>query len=258
MLESLISTIKEAGDIFKEGYFSKKDVQFKGKKDLVTQFDIAVEKFLKQRFQKDFSNFDILAEESENGQISINNTIIIDPIDGTTNFVNKVPYCAISVGVYKDKKPYIGVVYNPILNELHYAQSGNGAYLNEQRIQVSSESTFQNALIATGFPYTSSESKEDLKWILEKMKNTLPKCQDIRRLGSASIDLCMVARGVFDGYYEIGLKPWDIAGGMIILQEAGGVISDIDNNDFEVLDDKCLVASNKHVHNQFLDILNGE
>jgi myo-inositol-1(or 4)-monophosphatase len=255
MLDELKCIIREAGGIFKDGYYKSKDIHFKGKKDLVTQYDVQVENFLKQKFQIAFSDFDILAEESNNGVYDINNTIIIDPIDGTTNFVNNVPFCAISVGVYRDKKPFIGVVYNPITDEMYYAQKNQGAFCNNEQIKVSDENIFQSSLIATGFPYTSNQ-EEDLSWILDKIKKVLPKCQDIRRLGSASMDLCMVAKGVFEGYYEIGLKPWDISAGMIIVQEAGGIISDIDNNDFDVISDGCIVASNSHIHKEFIYILN--
>ena len=247
--------ILEAGEIFKKGFYNLKNVSFKGKKDLVTEYDVAVENFLKDAFKKALPNFTIIAEESSNDIQEINNTIIIDPIDGTTNFVNGLPHCAISVAIYKDGEEYIGAVYLPILNEFFYAQKGKGAFLNDEKISVSKENDFQKSLIATGFPYTCGESKEDLDFIMDRMKKVLPNCQDIRRLGSASVDLCMVAKGVFEAYYEIGLASWDLAGGMIILKEANGMISDIDGNELNIFEHKCLVATNGQIHNKLLDII---
>lgn len=255
MKEKLIDIIKEAGEIFKEGYNSVKDITFKGEKDLVTQYDVAVENFLKEKFFKEFPDFNIIAEESNNENIEFNDSIIIDPIDGTTNFVNSVPHCAISVGIYKDKKPYIGIVYNPILDELYSAQKGQGAYCNGKRLKVSDDEKLETSLIATGFPYSSSNDKDDLNFVIENLKNILPKCQDIRRLGSAAIDLCMVARGTYEGYYEINLKAWDVSAGIIILQEAGGFVSNHLGDEYNMFRDKCIVASNSKVHKELLGLI---
>ena len=224
MKKELIKIIKDAGKILKEGFYTDKNISFKAKKDLVTQFDVAVEEYLKKKFSKKFKEFNIIAEESDNENIEFNNSIIIDPIDGTTNFVNGVPHTAISVGVYKNKKPYLAVVYNPILDELYTAKIGKGAYLNGKKLKVSSEDNFQKALIASGFPYSSSTNQDDLNDVIKKLKDILPLCQDIRRLGSASIDLCMVARGTFEGYYEMNLKAWDVSAGILILTDRKSVV----------------------------------
>ena len=255
MKEKLISIIKEAGEILKEGYYSKKDVNFKAKKDLVTKYDVGIENFLKQRFLKEFKEFNVIAEESDNSNIEFNNSIIIDPIDGTTNFVNQVPHTCISVGVYKNKKPFMGLVYNPILDELYEAKVGCGAFLNGQKIEVSKENDFQKALISTGFPYTSGTCENDLEDVVKKIKNILPKCQDIRRLGSAALDLCYVAKGVYEGYYEMNLKAWDVSAGIIILQEAGGKVSSLDNSDYELFQSKYIVATNAHIHSSLISNL---
>lgn len=221
MQKKLIQIIKKAGKILKKGYYSNKDVTFKAKKDLVTKYDVAVENYLKAKFTKKFKEFNIIAEESDNANIEFNDSIIIDPIDGTTNFVNGVPHTAISVGVYKNKKPYLAIVYNPILDELYEAKIGKGAFLNGKQLKVSDETELQKALLATGFPYTSGSNEDDLNDVVKKIKDILPLCQDLRRLGSASIDLCLVARGTFEGYYEMNLKPWDVSAGVLILSEAG-------------------------------------
>jgi len=256
MKDKLIQIIKEAGEILKDGYYSKKDVTFKAKKDLVTKYDVAVENFLKEKFSTEFSDFNVIAEESDNTDKIFSNSIIVDPIDGTTNFVNKLPHTAISVGVYKDKKPFIGIVYNPILDELYTAVVGEGAYCNGEKIEVSTENIFQKALLSTGFPYTSGTCEDDLNDVMKKMKIILPKCQDIRRLGSAALDLCYVAKGVYEGYYEMNLKAWDVSAGLIILQEAGGKVSNIDGNDYVLFENKYIVASNNHIHNDLIKNLN--
>jgi len=256
MKKELIKIIKKAGKILKKGYYSNKDVTFKAKKDLVTKYDVAVENYLKEKFTKKFKEFNIIAEESDNTNIEFNNSIIIDPIDGTTNFVNGVPHTAISLGVYKDKKPYLAIVYNPILDELYEAKIGKGAYLNGKQLKVSDETELQKALLATGFPYTSGSNEDDLNDVVKKIKDILPLCQDLRRLGSASIDLCLVARGTFEGYYEMNLKPWDVSAGVLILSEAGGKITNINGEEYNLFEDKYIVATNGKIHDELIKNLN--
>ncbi len=249
--------ILEAGKILKKGYFDIKKIDFKAKKDLVTQFDVEVENFLKDRFSKEFGNeFNIIAEESDNSNIEFNDSIIIDPIDGTTNFVNQVPHTAISVGVYKNKEAYMAFVYNPILDEFYYAKKDCGAFLNNEKISVSLENDFQKALMATGFPYSNSTNTDDLDDVIKKIKNVLPLCQDIRRLGSAAIDLCMVARGTYEGYYEMNLKAWDMSAGILILTEAGGKVTNLKNEKHDLFEDKYIVATNGKIHEKLISILN--
>ena len=252
MKDIFIQTIKEAGEILKEGYYNlDKNVSFKGKKDLLTKYDIAVEEFLKKQFQE--LPFNIIAEESQKGNFG--NSIIIDPIDGTTNFVNQLPFCAISVGVFQEKEPLYGFVYNPILDEFFFAEKNKGAFLNGKQIKVSTNSDFQRALISTGFPYSGAENQDDLAWVIERLERILPHCQDIRRYGSASLDLCYVAKGSYDGFYEINLNPWDVSAGSLIVQEAGGVISNEFGKPHDMFKDKCIVASNGKIHKEFLEYL---
>ena len=255
MKDKLLQIIKEAGTLLKEGYHSQKEITFKAKKDLVTTCDVAIENFLKDAFSKEFKEFNIIAEESNNDNIEFKDSIIIDPIDGTTNFVNQVPHTCISVGVYKNKQPYMGVVYNPILEELYFAQVGCGAYLNDEKIEVSTDDYLMTSLISTGFPYTSGSCEDDLNDVMKKMKNILPNCQDIRRLGSAALDLCYVARGTYEGYYEMNLKAWDVSAGIIILSEAGGKISNIDGETYTLFKDKYIVATNGFIHKKLLETL---
>ncbi len=255
MKEKLLVIINEAGKMLKEGYHSQKKITFKAKKDLVTTYDIAIENFLKEAFAKEFKQFNIIAEESNNENIEFKDSIIIDPIDGTTNFVNQVPHTCISVGVYKNRQPYMGVVYNPILEELYFAQVGCGAFLNDEPIKVSNDEDLMTSLISTGFPYTSGSCEDDLNDVIKKMKNILPNCQDIRRLGSAALDLCYVARGTYGGYYEMNLKAWDVSAGIIILSEAGGKISNEKGEVYRLFEDKYIVATNGCIHKELLETL---
>jgi len=243
--------IVKAGEIFKEGFYSSKEITLKGKKDLVTEYDVKIEEFLKEEFKK--FDYSIIAEESVKDEF--NNSIIIDPIDGTTNFAHQIPHCAISVGVYKNRKAVFAFVYNPVLNEFYTAVAGGGAYKNGKKINVSKNDYFQRALIATGFPYSSADSTEDLDFVIERLHKILPKCQDIRRLGSAALDLCYVADGRYEGFYEINLKPWDVSAGILILKEAGGKITNDRGGEFDMFGDKCIVASNTLIHTEFLNLL---
>jgi len=248
MIKEFIEIIKEAGGIFKEGFYKNLEIKNKGKKDLVTEYDVKIEEFLKEKFLK--YDYTIIAEESIKEEF--NNSIIIDPIDGTTNFAHHIPHCAISVGVYENKKAKFAIVYNPILNEMFYAEVGKGAYKNGVKINVSKFNNFQRSLIATGFPYSSAENKDDLNWVIDKLKKILPNCQDIRRLGSAALDLCYVAEGKFEGFYEINLKPWDVSAGILIVEEAGGTVSNEYGETYSMFEDKCIVASNGIIHKKFL------
>ena len=252
MLEEVIDIVKRAGDIFREGYYSKKDVNFKGKKDLVTKYDVAIEEFLVKEFKR-FDKFNIIGEETK--QEEFNNSFIIDPIDGTTNFVNGLPFCAISVGVYENKEAKYGIVFNPILDELFVGIKGKGAFKNGDRLKVSSNIDFQKALIATGFPYSGSDNMDDLNWVINSLKNILPACQDIRRYGSASLDLCYVASGVYDGFYEINLKPWDVSAGVLLVTEAGGSITNEFGEDYNIFTSRGIVATNRLIHNSLIEKL---
>ena len=255
-LNEFIEIVKKAGEIFKEGFEKKIEIESKGIKDLVTEYDIKIEKFLIKEFKNKFPEYSIIAEETT--QEDFNNSIIIDPIDGTTNFAHHIPHCAISVGVYENKNPKYGIVYNPILNELFYAKKDKGAFKNGKKLNVSNQDNLQRSLIATGFPYSSAENEDDLKWVINKLKHILPRCQDIRRLGSAALDLCYVAEGKYEGFYEINLKPWDVSAGILIVTEAGGRISNEYCNVYDMFEDKCIVATNGIIHTEIIEILSKE
>lgn len=252
-MQELKNIVKKSGALFKKGFYENKQITYKGAVDLLTEYDVAIEKELTAALAG--SGYEIVGEESWGGESLPKNAIFIDPIDGTTNFVHQIPFCAISVGVWEDGKPKYAAVYNPILEEFFWAEAGKGAYLNDEKIHVSAESELQKSLIATGFPHTKAEAGEDFLWVLKKMERVLPYTRDVRRLGAASVDLCYTAKGVFDAFYEINLKPWDTAAGVLVVTEAGGRVSDETGGEF-ALTSRGVVASGANVHDNFLKLLN--
>ncbi|MDM5272439.1 inositol monophosphatase family protein [Sulfurovum sp. zt1-1] len=250
-IDTLKQIALDAGKIVKEGYYSHKEVSHKGIVDLVTEFDVKTETFIINRLKKAFPDHTLVGEESHHGSYHYDKVIYIDPIDGTTNFIHGIPHLAISLGVWENGEPTLAVVHNPILDELFWAVKGEGAFCNGQRLEVSTQDTLQNALVATGFPYAKVNAGVEYHWVINCMTNLLPHIQDIRRLGAAAIDLCYLAQGKVEAFYEIDLKPWDVAAGILIVQEAGGQISNVDNKTYD-FDDKSIVASNGKVHTQLL------
>lgn len=253
MLKQISDIVLEAGEIVKTGFNSNKNIKYKGEVDLVTEYDVKTEEFLKEKLQKLFPDFKIIGEESNNNtnEYPNENVIFIDPIDGTTNFVHGVPFVAVSVGVITEKEGKYGVVYNPILDELYSAETGMGAYCNGTQIKVSSTPSLINSLIATGFPY----KKDNLPYLMKVLEQVLLHSRGIRRAGAASLDLCYTARGIYDLYYETRLKPWDMAGGLIIVREAGGIVTKLDGR-YHEMDSDSLIASNGLLHVEFLNLLN--
>jgi myo-inositol-1(or 4)-monophosphatase len=241
-----------AGPLFLEGYTQAKKITYKSAVDLVTDYDVKIELYLKEKLAAAFPEHTLVGEETSEGIIHPDKAIYIDPIDGTTNFVHGIPFCAISIGVWEGGKPVAGVVYNPVLDELFFAEKGKGAYCNDEALQVSGEETLERSLMATGFPYTKIEQGEDFRWAMNSIEAILPYTRDIRRLGSAALDLCYVARGTFEGYFEINLKPWDVAAGILMVKEAGGSVSRHDGQAY-TLDERTIVASNGRIQDAIVE-----
>jgi len=251
LLEALLASAKDGGEILKKGFYGSKNVEFKGEVDLVTEYDRAVEVCVVQSLSRLLPSLRIIGEEGAVVNPQGKLTAYVDPIDGTTNFVHGIPHTAVSIGVWDGSIPIAGVVYNPILDELFYAKIGYGAFCNGSKIAVSTTDNLTKTLVATGFPYTKTERGEDLKFVLDNLAKILPITRDVRRLGSASLDLCYTAKGIFDAYYEINLKPWDYAAGAIILMEAGGKVV---NERLEGLNmqERLIIASNSAIFDKFI------
>jgi len=253
-IEILKSIAKEAGEIVKEGYNSRKEITHKGVVDLVTQYDVATEKFILKELSKSFDDYKLIGEESHEGSYHYDKAIYIDPIDGTTNFVHGFPHLAISIGVWEEGVPMMSVVYNPILDEMFWSVAGRGAYLGDKRLSVSTQELLQQSLIGTGFPYAKVDRGVEYHWVIDSLTNLLPYIRDIRRLGAAALDICYLAEGRTDGFYEIDLKPWDVAAAILILLEAGGKLSNTKGGKFD-FDDKGIILSNSKIHKQLLEKL---
>jgi len=248
-----IDLAKLAGEEIMSLYGKIKDVKNKSSEiDLVTEADTNSEKIIIKSIKQKFPNHDILSEESENSILGSDFCWVIDPLDGTTNFVHKLPIFAVSIALQYKNQTVTGVVYNPVYNQCFHASLKNGARLNNLPINVSSTNILSSSLLATGFPYNKDEMWESS---FEIFKDFYFRNQGIRRLGAAALDLCFVAMGRFDGFYEFNLNPWDICAGELIVREANGKTSDWDGVSNTPFSGRRILASNKLIHTQMSDIL---
>ena len=225
----------------------------KGPGDFVTSADKRTEKILIEELQKAHPEYGIITEET--GIINKSNTKnrwIIDPIDGTFNFMNGIPQFAISVGYEEENEIKCGVIFNPIMNEMFCAEKGNGAYLNNSRIRVSKKNKIKDALIVTGGPKGASKIKDK---IFSEYINVSNNVSNVRKFGSAALDIAYVACGRFDGYWQRELNYWDIAAGIIILKEAGGFV-DFFEEDKNAPLKKNILASNSFIHEELRELIN--
>ena len=225
-------------------------VELKGKNDLVTDADLASEKEIIAVIKDAFPNDEFLAEESNSKTELPNGRVwIIDPIDGTTNFAHGFPIYCISIALWIDGIPKVGLVKEVAKGELFYATEGSGAYLDEERISISNVNEPSKSLIGTGFPYTAFEHVDKY---LALLKSLMQNTHGLRRPGAASYDLCCTACGRFDGFFEYGLSPWDVAAGALIIKEAGGIVTDWDNKE-NWLFGKSIIAGNTSIQQFLLD-----
>ena len=235
------------------GEIENLQVSIKGPGDFVTASDKKVEKILIGELQKARPNYSILSEEV--GEINNDESFkwIIDPIDGTANFLHGIPHFAISIGLEHDNEIICGIIYDPIKDEMFIAEKGNGSYLNNQRMRVSSRSKLKDCIIFTGGPKRASK---DINLALEEYKNFSSKIHiPIRKLGSASLDIAYVAAGRCDGFFQRNLNYWDIAAGIILVKEAGGFITDY-NGENEYIKNKTILVTNAKINKEMIEVLN--
>jgi len=247
LLNSAVNIAQSAGEVLRR-YWGKllKIRQKEFYWDLVTEADTESEQLILQAIQEQFPTHKTLSEEFGPGDAAGEEFLwVIDPLDGTTNYTHKYPMVAVSIGILKNHVPMIGVVYNPILNEMFQAAKGQGAFLNGEKIAVSEVDQLNKSLLATGFAYDRAETKENNYAEFCHMTN---HSQGVRRGGSASLDLAYVAAGRLDGYWERGLKAWDIAAGVVLVEEAGGRISSYENGPLNLVSGRIL-ATNSKIHN---------
>lgn len=242
---------RQAGNILLEGYGKKHPVQYKGSIDLVTQYDQFSESVIISKLKELFPNHSIFAEESGWNDMTSDYVWFIDPLDGTTNFVNGIPAFAVSIALSFRQQLILGVVYDPLHNELFSAELDCGATLNGQKIQVSEETVFENCILSTGFPYDlKTNPNNSFRQFIQFHKQV----RAVRYIGSATLNCVWVALGRFDGYWEYGTKPWDTAAGALIVREAGGRVS-TDKGDQNFLGQASIVVSNNQIHSQMLEVL---
>ncbi len=252
LMQETMDIAQKAGQIISSRWEKARDIQKKGRIDLVTDTDLAVEAYLKKALAGLVPEADFLAEESASSlDIGANKTWIIDPLDGTTNFAHHIPMIAVSIALWEQHAPLLGVIHLPILQETFCAGRGQGAYLNRQRIQTTSTREMENALVATGFPYSIDR---DVDEVLAPLRRILVAARGVRRPGSAATDLAYLACGRYDAFYELGLKPWDTAAGMLLVQEAGGRVTRFDGSLYAP-GDRDILATNKHMHSEMVRIL---
>ena len=240
------SLIRDFGEI------ENLQVSSKGPGDFVTSADKRTEKIIIDELLKAHPEYGIISEEA--GVINPSNTKnrwIIDPIDGTTNFLNGVPHFAISIGYEEENEITCGVIFDPIKNEMFCAEKGNGAYLNNSRIRVSNKKILENALLATGGPKHSSKIKDKIFSEFIKISKDIPH---VRKFGSAALDMAYVACGRFDGYWQRELNYWDIAAGLVILKEAGGLVNFFEKDNEAPLK-RNILASNSNIHDEMIDLI---
>ena len=241
------SLIRDFGEI------ENLQVSSKGPGDFVSSADERTEKIIIEELQKAHPEYGIITEETGTiNESNIKNRWIIDPIDGTMNFLNGIPQFAISIGYEEENEIKCGVIFNPITNEMFCAEKGNGAYLNNSRIRVSKKKKIQDALLVTGGPKQDSKIKDKIFSEYISVSNIVP---NIRKFGSAALDMAYVACGRFDGYWQRELNYWDIAAGIVILKEAGGFI-DFFEEDPNLPLKKNVLASNSNIHDELKVVLN--
>ena len=253
--QTLLNAAKAGGDVmtsFFNGTFAISNKE--GINNLVTEADYAAEKAIFEVIKKEYPDHYLLSEEAGILETTSNYKWIIDPIDGTINFAHGIPICAVSIGVEKDGVMVAGVVYSPALNELFVAERGGGAWLNDKQLHISKETELVKSCLVTGFPYTYLD---DPNGPLECFERFIRKGVPVRRLGSAALDLCWVAAGRFDGFYEHKLQPWDSAAGFLMVEEAGGKVTDMKGAAYSPYQ-PGIIASNGLIHGELLSAVKND
>lgn len=252
--ETLIKATEKGAAVLKE-YFAKDFIisNKEGVNNLVTEVDHKSEQVIFSVIKEQFPDHYILSEESGEFAQDSNYKWIIDPIDGTVNYANGIPICCVSIGIEKDGKMILGAVYNPFIGEFFFAERGKGATLNGNPIHVSKKADVATSCLVTGFPYTYLDAPNGPLQVFDKLiRAGVP----VRRLGSAAIDLCWVACGRFDGFYEHKLQAWDSAAGFLIVEEAGGKVTDLTGKYYNPYQ-PGIIATNGKIHDELVGVVNG-
>jgi myo-inositol-1(or 4)-monophosphatase len=233
------------------GKINLKDIEEKSTNSFVTFVDKQAEKIIVDLIKQNFPDHSIIAEEGTGDQTKSDYVWFIDPLDGTTNYIQKLPHFSVSIAVQSNNKMIAGVVYNPVLKELFSAGAGQGAFLNNEPIKVDDNLDMNRTVLATGFPH---RVKQYLPIYLPAFQDILLQCSGIRRWGSAALDLCYAACGRFSCYWELGVSPWDVAAGSVIVIEGGGLVTDFWGKD-DYLENGFMIAGSRKIHQKLQEIL---
>lgn len=245
-----IQLAEEAGGILREGYHQQKHVRYKGDRDLVTEFDLRSESLITNQIQQKYPEDGILAEEGSD-KMGGEGRWVIDPLDGTTNFAHGIPFFAVSIAYETGGEPLLGVIYDPLREECFHANAGEGAWLGDHPIHVSKTSTLEGSLLGTGFAHDLEPHSQRL---LKQYALATTQAQAVRRLGSAALHMAYIANGRLDGYWEVGLSPWDWAAGILLVREAGGRISRVDGSEGILRSPASMLATNGHIHDDLVHL----
>jgi len=245
-----INLARDAGNLLKEKFNSKHEVHYKGEINLVTEADKMSEDLIIAAINSSFPDHGILSEESPAQNSSAKLRWIIDPLDGTTNYAHGYPVFCVSIALENEGVIVLGVIYDPLREDMFVAERGKGAYLNGKKLKVSPTATLSRSLLATGFPYDIRMSKDNN---LNYFNLMAVEAQAIRRAGAAALDIAYLAAGRFDGFWELKLMPWDVAAGCLMVEESGGVISDMSGGQWDISSPNVLV-SNGLIHEQMISV----
>jgi myo-inositol-1(or 4)-monophosphatase len=252
-LATAVEAVTRAGDIQMARFGSQVQIEMKGTIDLVTEVDVEVERMFRALIAERFPDHDVLAEEMGQTSTGASHRWVFDPLDGTTNYAHGIPIFCSTVALEIDGLPVVGAVYDPNRRELFTAARGQGAMLNGAPLRVSASARLLDSVLVTGFPYDIREPAR-MRDILALFTAFLGEARAVRRLGSAAIDLCWVAAGRMDGFWEQALQPWDIMGGALIVEEAGGRVTHLDGSPWNAHRGNVL-ASNGVVHDEMLKVV---
>ncbi|MBI9049715.1 MAG: inositol monophosphatase [Anaerolineaceae bacterium] len=253
-LGDLIRIAKHAGKILKEGFGTDFQIDHKGLVDLVTDMDRRSEEYILNEIRTTFPGDEIVSEESGTSQGNHNARWIVDPLDGTVNYAHRLPIYSVSIAYAIGKEVQLGVVYNPAMDECFTAERGKGAWLNEKPIRAAGAEKLVEALLVTGFPYDIRTTQFNN---MDQFNAMVMKSQGMRRLGSAALDCCYIADGRLDGYWEFGVKTWDVAAGGLIAEEAGVVVTDVNGGADYLKSPLSICMANSAVHKEMLEVLKG-
>jgi len=252
-IDDAVALIRDVGELLLQDMNTKKVLSKSGTANFVTEIDLKVQDIIVSGLRQILPESNVIAEETATNDFSLGKyTWILDPVDGTTNLMYGFKYSAIALGLVVDGVPFAGIVYNPYLKELFTARKGEGAFVNGQPIEVTRNKALADSLITFGTsPYDRAKADETFRIT----KKVFLECRDVRRTGSAALDICNVAAGRMDGFFEMELQPWDYAGASIILEEAGGKITDWQGKKLTYISKTAAIASNNYIHDQLMNAM---